>query len=83
MTRSVGVPLSFQAAASGLPAADRRVGVAWLSLQLWQPVLFAAAIGVALGRASGSPLLGVATTTAVVMLLLHWYQYHAHVGQRR
>ena len=68
---------------SGLPAADRRVGVAWLSLQLWSPVLFAAAIGVALGRASGSPLLGVATTAAVVMLLLRWYQYHAHVGQRR
>ena len=68
---------------SGLPAADTRVGVAWLSLQLWSPVLFAAAIGVALGRASGSPLLGVATTAAVVMLLLRWYQYHARVGQRR
>jgi len=68
---------------SGLPAADTRVGVAWLSLQLWSPVLFAAAIGVALGRASGSPLLSVATIAAVVMLLLRWYQYHARVGQRR
>lgn len=66
----------------GVPAADSRVGLAWLSLQMWSPVLFAAAIGVALGRSSGSPLLGAAVTVAIVLALVRWYQYHARVGER-
>ena len=66
----------------GVPAADSRVGRAWLSLQMWSPVLFAAAIGVALGRSSGSPLLVAALTIAIVLWLLRWYHDNAHVGER-
>ena len=49
---------------------------AWLSLMVWSPVIFAAAIGVALARANGSPLLGVAVTIVVVVLVVSWHQYH-------
>lgn len=66
----------------GVPAADTRAGLAWLSLQMWSPALFAAAIGVALGRWSGSPLLGAAVTAAIVLLLLRWYRYHARFEER-
>jgi len=67
---------------SGDRAAADRPLIAWLSLQLWSPVLFAAALGAALGRASDSPLLAVATTLVIVLFLGGWYRHHARLRIR-
>jgi uncharacterized membrane protein YeaQ/YmgE (transglycosylase-associated protein family) len=61
---------------------DGRLRVLWLSLQLWSPVMFAVALGVALGRASDSLLLAIITTVAVVIFLAAWHRHHVHAPSR-
>jgi uncharacterized membrane protein YeaQ/YmgE (transglycosylase-associated protein family) len=60
-------------------SAPGRLLMVWLSLQLWSPVLFAAALGAALGRANDSPLLALATTVVTVLFLGGWNRHHARL----
>ena len=69
--------LVMQAAGARSPIAHTpRWSGAWLSLLLWSPVIFAAAIGAALARAHGSPLLGLAATVTVVLFVVFWHQHY-------
>ncbi len=54
----------------------------WQSLQRWSAVVFATALGAALGRAGDSPLLAVATTLAIATFLIAWYRHHARLDIR-
>lgn len=52
-----------------------------MSLQLWSPVLFTAALSATLGRATDSPLLAIATTLVLVTFLIR-YRHHARLRTR-
>ena len=75
------IELVSRSQATSVRAGVGRPLALWMSLQLWSPVLFTAALSATLGRATDSPLLAIATTLVLVTFLIR-YRHHARLRTR-